>query len=171
MWSGIWSVATTWIGFWIWIWSTRHWTAAGSGLLISMLGKLNWFCLTGLITLVLFLWKWIGLFGRKNHLLRCWGWLSPLNWIEAHTLSAVKSDSKKIRALIRSMKFFSPELALYLYKSTIAHVWNTIVTSWLMPLVASWNCYTSYQNKYAGLLVHHFLLPLNPWLIVEMWSA
>ena len=24
MWSGIWSVATTWIGFWTWIWSTRH---------------------------------------------------------------------------------------------------------------------------------------------------
>ena len=31
----------------------RHWTGAGSGLLISMLEKLNWFCLTGLITLVL----------------------------------------------------------------------------------------------------------------------
>ena len=29
------------------------WTGAGSGLLISMLGKLNWFCLTVLITLVL----------------------------------------------------------------------------------------------------------------------
>ena len=28
------------------------WTEARSGLLISMLGKLNWFCLTGLITLV-----------------------------------------------------------------------------------------------------------------------
>ena len=27
------------------------WTGAGSGLLISMLEKLNWFCLTGLITL------------------------------------------------------------------------------------------------------------------------
>ena len=29
------------------------WTGTGSGLLISMLEKLNWFCLTGLITLVL----------------------------------------------------------------------------------------------------------------------
>ena len=29
------------------------WTGAGNGLLISMLGKLNWFCLTSLITLVL----------------------------------------------------------------------------------------------------------------------
>ena len=31
------------------------WTEAGSGLLISTLGKLSWFCLTGLITLVLFM--------------------------------------------------------------------------------------------------------------------
>ena len=31
------------------------WTRAGSDLLISMLEKLNWFCLTGLITLVLFM--------------------------------------------------------------------------------------------------------------------
>ena len=29
------------------------WTGTGSGLLIPMLGKLNWFCLTGLITVVL----------------------------------------------------------------------------------------------------------------------
>ena len=29
------------------------WTGVRSGLLISMLGKLSWFCLTGLITMVL----------------------------------------------------------------------------------------------------------------------
>ena len=55
------------------------WTGAKSGLLISMLGKLNWFCLTSLVTLVLLMWKWMGLFLKKNHLLRCWGW--PFNWI------------------------------------------------------------------------------------------
>ena len=49
-WLGIWSVATTGIGFWTWIWSTRHWIGAGNGLFISMFEKLNWFCLTGLIT-------------------------------------------------------------------------------------------------------------------------
>ena len=32
------------------------------------------------------------------------------------------------------------EVALYLYKSTYVHVWNTVVTSGLVPLVASWNC-------------------------------
>ena len=63
------------------------WTGVRSGLLILMLGKLNWFCLKGLITMVLLMWKWIGLYLRKNHLLRCWGWHSFLNWIGAHTLS------------------------------------------------------------------------------------
>ena len=32
-----------------------EWTGVRSGLLISMLGKLSWFCLTGLITIVLWM--------------------------------------------------------------------------------------------------------------------
>ena len=47
-------------------------TRARSGLLISMLEKLSWFHLTSLITLTLLMWKWVGLFLRKNHLLKCW---------------------------------------------------------------------------------------------------
>ena len=47
-------------------------------LLISMPEKLNWFHLTSL-TLVLLLWKWMGLLLRKNHLLRCWSWFSLPN--------------------------------------------------------------------------------------------
>ena len=45
--------------------------------------------------------------------------------------SISKTASKKIGALIRSMKLFSPEVPLYLYKSTIrlcmvycCHVWS-----------------------------------------------
>ena len=45
-------------------------------------------------------------------------------------ISIAKTASKKIRALIGSVKFLSPEVALYLYKSTIrpcmeycCHVW------------------------------------------------
>ena len=66
------------------LWDTVDW--AGSGLLISMLEKLNWFDLASLITLVLLMWKWMGLFLRKKHLLRWWDWLSLLNWIGALTL-------------------------------------------------------------------------------------
>ena len=48
----------------------------------------------------------------------------------SYTISIAKTTSTKIEALIRSMKFLSPEVALYLYKSTIlscmeycCHVW------------------------------------------------
>ena len=54
---------------------------------------------------------------------------SKLNW-GSYIVSIAKTASKKIGALIRSMKFLSPEIALYLYKSTIrpcmeycCHVW------------------------------------------------
>ena len=61
------------------------WTGIRSCLLILMLGKLSWFCLTCIITMVLLLmWKWMGLL---NHLLRCWGWPYLLNWIGVLTLS------------------------------------------------------------------------------------
>ena len=43
---------------------------------------------------------------------------SELDW-GSYIFSIVKTASKKIGALICSMKFFSPEVALYLYKSTI----------------------------------------------------
>ena len=54
---------------------------------------------------------------------------SKLDW-RSYFISIAKTTSKKIGALIRSMKFLSPEVALYLYKSTIrpcmeycCHVW------------------------------------------------
>ena len=73
------------------------WTGGRSGLLISMLGKLNWFHLPGLITLILLMWKWMGLFLRKNYLLRCWGWSSLLNWIVALKLSLLlKLSARKL---------------------------------------------------------------------------
>ena len=43
---------------------------------------------------------------------------SKLDW-GSYIISIAKTASKKIGALIRSMKFLSPEVALYLYKSTI----------------------------------------------------
>ena len=55
---------------------------------------------------------------------------SKLNW-GSYIISIAKTASKKIGALIRSMKFLSLEVALYLYKSTIrpcmkccCHVWT-----------------------------------------------
>ena len=51
------------------------------------------------------------------------------------------------------------------------YIWNTLVTSGLVPLVATWNCKTRYKNEYAALLVLHLLLLLNPWFIFKMWPA
>ena len=65
------------------------------------------------------MWKWMGLFLRKNHLLRCWGWLSLLIGLGLLHISIAKTASKKTEALIHSMKILSPKVALYLYKSTI----------------------------------------------------
>ena len=90
---------------------------------------------------------------------------SKLDW-GYYIVSIAKTAPKKIGALIRSMKFLSPEVALCLYKSTIrpCHA----VMFGLVLLVATWNCWTSYRNGYVGLLVLHLLLLLSPWLIVEM---
>ena len=60
------------------------------------------------------------LFLGKNHLLRCWGltFSFKLDW-GSYIISIAKTSCKKIGALIHSMNLLSPEVALYLYKSTI----------------------------------------------------
>ena len=62
---------------------------------------------------------------------------SKLDW-GSYIISIAKTASKKIGALIRSMKFLSLELVLYLYKSTICpcmgyccHVWAGDPSSYL----------------------------------------
>ena len=54
---------------------------------------------------------------------------AKLDWV-SYIISITKTASKKIGALIRSMTFLSPDIALHLYKSTIwplmeccCHVW------------------------------------------------
>ena len=54
---------------------------------------------------------------------------SKLDW-SSYMISIAKTASKKMGALIRSMKFLSPEVVLYLYKFAICpcmkcccHVW------------------------------------------------
>ena len=73
----------------------------------------------------------MGLFLRKNHPFKMLGltFSYKLDW-HSDIISVAKTASKKIGALIRSMKFLFPEVALYLYKSTIrpcveycCHVW------------------------------------------------
>ena len=62
---------------------------------------------------------------------------SKLDW-GSYIISVTKTGSKKIGVLIRSMKFLSPEVALYLYKSTLrscmeycCHVWASAPSCYL----------------------------------------
>ena len=62
---------------------------------------------------------------------------SKLDW-DSYIASIAKTASMKIGALIRSMKFLSPEVAVYLYKSTIqpcmeycCHVWAVAPSCYL----------------------------------------
>ena len=73
----------------------------------------------------------MGLFLRKNHPFKMLGltFSYKLDW-RSDIISIAKTASKKIGALICSMKFLFPEVALYFYKSTIqpcveycCHVW------------------------------------------------
>ena len=62
---------------------------------------------------------------------------SKLDW--GSYISIAKSASKKIRALIHSVRFLSPEVALYLYKSTICPCMEYCCHVMAMvSLVATW---------------------------------
>ena len=64
---------------------------------------------------------------------------SKLDWASS-IISIAKIASKKIGALIRFMKFLSPEVALYLYKSAIHPSMEYCCHVWAGALVATWNC-------------------------------
>ena len=73
---------------------------------------------------------------------------SKLDW-GCYIISIAKTASKKIGALIRSMKFLSPKVALYLYKSTIrqcmeycSHVWAGAHSCYLdlLDKLEKWIC-------------------------------
>ena len=78
---------------------------------------------------------------------------SKLDW-GSYIISIAKTASRKIGALICSMKFFSPDVALF---------W----CPWLLLGIAR----QATKNEYAGLLVFHLLLLLKFWLILEKWPA
>ena len=80
----------------------------------------------------------MGLFLRKNHFKMLeLTFSSKLDW-GSYIISIAKTASKKIGTSVGSMKFLSPEVALYLYKSTICpcmeyccHVWAGVPSYYL----------------------------------------
>ena len=90
---------------------------------------------------------------------------SKLDW-GSYIVSIAEAASKKIEAVIRSVKFLSPEVALYLYKSTIrpcmeycCHVWAGAPNCYLELLdkLPKWICRTVGLSLAASLepLAHH----------------
>ena len=65
-----------------------------------------------------------------------------LDW-DSYIISIVKTASKKVGALIRSMKFVSPEVALYLYKSTIRPCMEYCCHAW----AGASSCYLDLLDK------------------------
>ena len=95
---------------------------------------------------------------------------SLLNWIAVLKLSLLlKLPPRKLEPWFVLWNFFLLRLLCISINLPYGRVWNTIITSRLVLLVATWNCcWISYKNGYARLLVLHLLLLLNPWLIVEI---
>ena len=84
---------------------------------------------------------------------------SKLDW-GSYIISIVKTASKKIGVLIRSTKFLSPEVVLYLFKSIIqqcmeywCHVWGEAPSCYLELLneLQKWICRTVGPSLVASL--------------------
>ena len=104
------------------------------------LQKLNWIFLIGLITLVLIDVKIGGSFIEEKSSFKILAlfFSSKLNW-DSKIISIVKPASKNIGTLIHSMKFLFPEVALYLYKSTIQPCIENCCHVWAGAPNATWN--------------------------------
>ena len=115
------------------------WTRGRKWLVNLNAGKTQ-LVLSSLIALVLLMWKWMGLFLRKNNLSRCWGWLSLPNWAGALTVCLMlKPPPRKLEPWFILWGLFLLRLLIISINPPYAHAWNTVVTSGLVPLVATWN--------------------------------
>ena len=131
----IWSVATTRICFWTYIWSTRH---CG-----QRQGVACWFqCWNNSTS---FVWPENG-----------------LDWIGTFTLSLMlKLPPRKLSwSLWKSMKFLSPEVALYLYNSTIQPCMEYFCNVWASARI----CYLELLDK----LQIWICRTTGPWLAASL---
>ena len=90
---------------------------------------------------------------------------SKLYW-DSYFIFIAKTTCMKIGALIHTIKFLSPEVALYLYESTICPCMEYCCHVW----AGSPSCYLEFLDKLQKRICRtvgpsHLL---NPWLIVKM---
>ena len=92
-------------------------------------------------TLVLLMWNWIVMFLGENHLLKCWSWLSLLNWIGELTWSLLlKLPPRKLEPWFVLWSFLLLRLFCISTNLSYGHAWSTAAMSGLVLLAATWNC-------------------------------
>ena len=157
MWSSIWFVTTTRIYLWLWIWSKRNcglgqevacWFQATSWGRKWLVGKtqlvsFDWYNNTG--TIYVKTDESVPEEKSSFKMLRL-AFSTKLDW-GSYIVSIAKTSLKKIGALICSMKFLSPEVPLYLYKSIIrpcteycCHLWAGSCHLDLLDELQKWIC-------------------------------
>ena len=97
---------------------------------------------------------------------------SKLDW-RSYIISIAKTASKKIEALIRSMKFVSPEVALYLYKSNIRPCVESCLHFWAGAPSSYFGLLDKLEKRTCIIFMFflHLLPLLNLWLFIEMYPA
>ena len=137
------------------------WTGAGNGLLISNAGKTELVLFdrsnnTGAIDVKM---DWSVLKEKSSFKMLRLTLSSKLDW-GAYIISITKTVCKKIGALICSIKFLSPEVALYPYKSIIhpcrkycCHAWASAPRNKLQKQIC--RTVSSSLATCLELLVHH----------------
>ena len=125
MWADVEFVVTTRVPFRTWIWPTRlYWL--GQEVVYWFQCWSNSFCVVGLSNnLSAIDVKTHDSVLEKNTIYN-FGTIFQLDWNPRIT-STFKTASKKIGALIRSMKLFSLEVIIYFYKSTIQPCMSVLV--------------------------------------------
>ena len=85
-----------------------------------------------------------------------------------YIISIAKTAFKKIGALICSMKFLSPEVALFTYKFTIRPCMEYCCHMWAGACSCYFKMLDKLQNRICRTVGPSLLPFLNPWFTVEM---
>ena len=118
---------------------------------------------------MLLMWKWMGLFSRKNHPSRCR--LTFLFKLDRgfFIISIAKIAPKKIGGLIGSIKFFSPEVSLYLYKSTLPLCMEYCCRVWIGASSCDMELLDKLQNWICRMAGHSLAASLE--LLAHRWNV
>ena len=89
----------------------------------------------------------------------------------SYIIPIAKIASMKIGALICSIKYLSPEVALYLYKSTICPYMEYCYQVWAVVPSCYLELLDKLQKQICRTVDPSLAASPNPWLIVDMWPA